>query len=150
MKKLGGTLFIPHMDPGNFVYLQEWIANKGFELPPNSGGTDSSVFWSILSKAYVAAEAMRATNLKRYIIDTVYSSIKGMGCGPTSEVIRLIYENTTVTSEGRRITVTFFIWQAAEWWWIKDKDDDAIGTTKTCLNSSGTRSLLQAVREFTC
>lgn len=117
-------VFMPHITPESFGYLEEWTVNKKFQLPPNTGGADSSVFWSILSKAYVAAEAMRATGLKRYVIDTIYSSVRDSGYGPDSEAIRFVYQNTPVTSGMQRIMVAFFVWQAAEGWWMKEKENE--------------------------
>lgn len=66
---------------------------------------------------------MGATDLKRYIIKTIYASVRSDRYGPPFEAIHLVCKNTSSSSGIRRIIVAFFVWQAAEGWWIKDKDD---------------------------
>ena len=71
---------------------------------------------------YTHAEDLKAVELKQYIIDTIYASIRDAGFGPTCPTIRLIYQKTSNTLGLRRIFIAFFIWQAAEGWWNIDQD----------------------------
>lgn len=121
-KETHNTLILPQVEPTTFEYMRDWALTTEIELPQNDGGANSSLFWSILTNVYILAEDQKATTLKRYIIDTIYTSIRDNGYGPSSDTIQLIYEKTSGTSGLRRIVIAFFVWQAAEGWWNIDQD----------------------------
>jgi hypothetical protein len=118
------TLVLPHVEPTTFEYMREWAISRDIDLPCNDGGTNSSIFWSVLTNVYILAEDMNAIKLKRYIIDTIYASIRDEGYGPNDDTIRLIYRQTSHSSGLRQIVVAFFVWQATEGWWNIDQDTD--------------------------
>lgn len=123
-KEKHSILLLPHIDAKTFEFFSEWALTKEIEVPPNDGGVNSSVFWSTLSKVYSLAEELKATALKRYIVDTIYASLRDDGYGPNASTIHFVYGHTSGDSGIRRIIVAFFVWQAAEAWWNVDKSID--------------------------
>jgi len=89
--KTHNTLVLPHVQPTTFEYMREWSMSREIDLPCNNGGNNSAIFWSVLTSLYISAEDLNATKLKRYVIDTIYVSIRDEGHGPNADTIRLVY-----------------------------------------------------------
>jgi hypothetical protein len=92
------TLALPKANPETFKYVYEWTLKQEIEVPNNNGGKNPSKFWSALGQAYVLADELKATDLEKYIIDTVYASISAKGYGPDSETIPFIYDKISASS----------------------------------------------------
>jgi hypothetical protein len=144
------TVLLSQADSTTFEFVIQWALTIEIKLPPNDGGANSALFWSILGKVYILAEELEATKLKRYVIDTCYASIRDNGYGPGSDTIRLIYEKTCSKSGLRRIVIAFFVWQAAEGWWnidneSKDEDDWAFKDMPECFKTEVAIATLERV-----